>query len=154
MAKILILEDSKEQMKVQIGMMQQLGHAVCATSGTDIEDVLQNFQPDIVLSDYDLSNTLPGLKGPDLLAEVNWTGPVLFHTNGMVRLVESKVKLSQYKKESAFSHVAFMPKQLTPEDYSQSILTLLENAGIDQKKSRVKLPDGYDPKGDRVNQQA
>ena len=72
MARVLIVDDEPEVAKALRRMLTRRGFEVdVATTAQEGLARLEAFSPDIVISDY----RMPGMKGPELLAEVSRRAP-------------------------------------------------------------------------------
>lgn len=82
MVKALIVEDSKQIAEIWKMILQKEGFIEIVTlfDGSNVEQTVKEFQPDIVFMDVNLPGELDGLELTKLIREIDNTIPVLVIT--------------------------------------------------------------------------
>jgi len=119
--KILLVDDSKTMRNIQRSILTQLGHSELeeACDGQDAMDKLGDFEPDLILLDWNMPN-MDGLAFVKEFRKGNASTPVI-----MVTTESERSRVVEAIKAGVNNYVV---KPFTPDVLSQRISETVGNA--------------------------
>jgi DNA-binding NarL/FixJ family response regulator len=117
--KIIIVEDELVYVAYLRRILENLGYEVCGSYSTGEEALknLKNSQPDCILMDIGLSNSMDGLEAADIIRKET-SYPVVFLT--------SETGTKQMKLADEISHFGYLIKPVHPEHLDLTIKSAIQ----------------------------
>ncbi|MEM7754297.1 MAG: response regulator [Planctomycetota bacterium] len=117
--KVLLIDDSKTMRNIQKSVLRQLGHTEVeeACDGQDALNVLQNYDPDLILVDWNMPN-MDGLTFVKTYRQQDKTTPMI-----MVTTEAEKIRVIEAIKAGVNNYVV---KPFTPDLLGQRINETME----------------------------